>query len=94
MQNVMSDGLAVLVDPHLHSDGITYLLDLYEALMSSIGREGTLKNFRNNVCALKEIVINHWGTASCIQDLSADRADDRKAFFEPIFEADFSKDDL
>ena len=94
MQNDIPDDLAslmVYIDTRLN---ILPLLDLYEGLMSSIGREGTLKNFRNNVCALKEIVINHWGTASCIQDLSADRADDRKAFFEPIFEADFSKDDL
>ena len=94
MQNVMPDGLAVLVDPYINFDGITYLLDLYEVLMSSIDREGTLKNFRNNVSLIKMIVYDHWGTALCIRDLSAALANERAAIFQPIFDNNANKRDL
>ena len=94
MQNVMPDGLAVLVNTFHNFDGIQYLVDLYEALMSSIDRKGTLKNFRNNVSLLKLIVDDHWGTALCIRDLSAALAYERAVIFKPYFDTAFNMQGL
>ena len=97
MQNdIPNSKQSLMEDIHnrFHTDGITYLLDLYEALMSSIDREGTLKNFRNNVYVLRQLMQDHYLTAPCFKDLSAARAGERAAFFQPIFDSTFNKHDL
>ena len=73
---------------------ITYLLELYEVLMSSIGRVGTVRNCRINISMLIQIVQDHWLTNPCLQNFSEDYAGDRARFFGPIFETSFSWEGL
>ena len=61
-----------------------FLAALYEKLMSSLGKTGTLKNFQLNTCLLDQIIKNHYATERCIFDLSDDLAEERAKLFEPI----------
>ena len=102
MQNVRPDGLLRynnvirydLLVGQINSDTMCYLLDLYEALMSSIGRAGTVKHCRANIDALKQLVVDHYENTPCIRDLSVDIADERENFFQPIFYANFNEEGL
>ena len=71
-----------------------FLAALYEKLMSSVGKTGTLKNFQMNTCMLYHIINLHYATERCIFDLSDDLAEERAQFFESMFLVCFNKDDL
>ena len=86
--------LATLPGPSGQNFNTFYVLDLYEKLMSSLGKTGTFKNFQLNIGMLNHIITNHYATHRCIYDLSDDLAEERAQFFEPMFLSSFNKKGL
>ena len=58
-----------------------YLVALYEALMKSVEKKGSLRNFKANIKALEQIVQNYHANNRCIKDLSDEYTGERRLFF-------------
>ena len=68
-----------------------YMTQLYEVLMSSIGKTGTFANFRLNASVMDQIVKNHYMKEICIRDVSEKYLVQRAQLFKPIFYTSFNK---
>ena len=62
-----------------------YVAKLYESLLRSVGKTGTIGNFIKNVSLLKHIIRIHFASKECISDLS----DTLKSCKRKIFPSDF-----
>ena len=69
----------------------SYLSELYEALMASIGKTGTFANFQLNINVMDQVVNNHYVSDNCIRDFSEEFTQQRALLFEPIFRTSFNK---
>ena len=71
-----------------------YVAKLYESLLRSVGKTGTIGNFINNVDLLNDIIRKHHASKDCISDLSDTFKAEREKFFRPYFEKCFNMDGL
>ena len=67
------------------------MTQLYEVVMSSIGKTGTFANFRLNSSVMDQIVKNHYMKEICIRDVSEKYLVQRAKLFKPIFYTSFNK---
>ena len=67
---------------------------LYESLLRSVGKTGTIENFIKNVSLLKHIIRIHFASNDCMSDLSDAFKAERETYFRPIFEKYFIIDGL
>ena len=60
-----------------------YMMELFDALVSSVGKNAYWTTYKNNIHALEFTVMAH-SDKVFLRDLSDDYIDERKAFFEKL----------